>query len=143
MSLPQVAQLEVNTEKGQSQDSTVHKTLLWDFTNGEFFLKDGKTIEIEGKEYLKVWIKKALLSRKNTLIYQGTDYGSEHQNLIGKNFKPSFTAEELKRMIRETLLLNTAITNVTNFEFTQEGSMVMVKFVVRSIFGDIDGEVVI
>ena len=143
MSLPQVAQLEINEEQETQDNTIVHKTLLWDFDKGDFFLKDGKTVEVEGKEYLIVWIQKALLSKKNTLIYQGTDYGSEHHNLIGKNFKPSFTAEELKRIIRETLLLNTAITNVTNFEFTQENSNVLVKFLVRSIFGDINEGVTI
>jgi hypothetical protein len=141
MSLPQVAQLEINEEQQTQDNIIVHKTLLWDFDKGDFFLKDGKTVEVEGKEYLKVWIQKALLTVKDKSIYIGTQYGSEHHYLIGKVFKPSFMSEELKRMIREALLFNLAITNVDSFEFTQEGSKLIIKFLIRSIFGEINQEV--
>lgn len=144
MSLPTIAQLEFNeqeiTQAPEAQPA--YRTLQWDFTEGDFVLKDGKTVEVDNKEYLKVWIKKSLLTIRSTLIYEDTEYGSEHHSLIGTNFNPAFTAAELKRMIREALLVNPAITTVSNFRFSQEKSRVKVEFDVGSIFGQVDGEVI-
>lgn len=145
MSLPQIAQLQYETEEitDQEQTETIHSTYHWDFELGDFKTKDGKLIELTGIEYLKVWIQLALRTEKNTLIYEGTDYGSEHHKLIGTTFKPSFTKEEYKRYIKEALLVNSAILNVSNFAFNQEGARMTISFDVSSIYGTVGEEVTI
>lgn len=137
MSLPNIAQLEFNIEEitDSTESKTIHKTLLWDFEEGDFALKDGKVVIVESKDYIKVWIRKALLTIENTLIYKETNYGSGHYSLIGTNFKPTFTKEEYKRTIKEALLFNDAITNVYNFTFTQNNSRMIIGFEVDSIYG--------
>jgi hypothetical protein len=141
VSLPQLAKLEITEEEVTDpvEEETVHATFDWDFEKGDFKLKDGKLQILTGKEYLKVWIKKTLHTVKNSSIYEGTEYGSEHHSLIGTTFKPSFTKEEYKRYIREALLFNNAITNVSNFSFSQEGSRMTISFDVASIYG-VSGE---
>lgn len=139
MSLPNVTSLEIRQDEIQQEYKD--KTLLWDFDEGDFVLIDGKTVEVEGIEYLKVWIKKALLTVRNTLVYKDTDYGSEHHSLIGTSFKPSFTEQELKRMIRETLDKNPFIQRVDNFKITKLGARSKVEFEVISDFGRVYEEV--
>ena len=139
MSLPNVTSLEIRQDEIQQEYKD--KTLLWDFDEGDFVLIDGKTVEVEGIEYLKVWIKKALLTVRNTLVYKDTDYGSEHHSLIGTSFKPSFTEQELKRMIRETLDKNPFIQRVYNFKITKLGARSKVEFEVISDFGRVYEEV--
>ncbi|SDZ19482.1 DUF2634 domain-containing protein [Tindallia californiensis] len=145
MSLPDIAKLEYTendvVEKQQQRESRVYKTLVWDFEKGDFELRDGKTLEADGKKYLKIWIKKTLLTIKSTLIFEETEYGSEHYSLIGSNLKPTFVEEEMKRMIREALIRNSAVRSVSNFEFEQEGSRLKITFDVDSIFGILNGEV--
>ncbi|MED1642168.1 DUF2634 domain-containing protein [Brevibacillus agri] len=145
MSLPQIAQLEMPATEitRQARSQTVHKTFLWDFQAGDFVLRDGKLVEVTGIEYIKVWIEKALRTVKDSLIYAGTGYGSEHHSLIGQNFHPDFSRAEYERMIREALLQNDAITQVANFKFTQDGERLSVEFDVTSIYGVTSGEVTV
>ncbi|MFA4137694.1 MULTISPECIES: DUF2634 domain-containing protein [unclassified Brevibacillus] len=145
MSLPQITQLKLPETQitQQTKPKNVHKTFLWDFDAGDFVLKDGKLIEVTGLEYLKVWIEKALRTVKNSLIYQGTGYGSEHHVLIGQNFHPDFSKAEYERMIREALLQNDAITRVDDFSFSHEGSRLVIGFEVSSIYGTLEKAVLI
>src|SRR5690625_3807374 len=137
MSLPKVLQLDFTTEELNTvvDPVTVHKSYAWDFERGDFALAAGSVVEIEGVEYLRVWIEKALRTVKGTLIYNGTNYGSDHHGLIGQVFKRSFTESEYERMIRECLRQNTAITSVTGFTFTPIGSRLKIEFSVMSIYG--------
>ncbi|MBR8659560.1 MULTISPECIES: DUF2634 domain-containing protein [unclassified Brevibacillus] len=145
MTLPQIAQLEFpDTELiQQTSPEKVHKTFLWDFNKGDFVLKDGKLIEVTGIEYVKIWVEKALRTMKDSLIYEGTGYGSEYHTLIGKNFHPDFTRSEYERMIRDALLQNDAITQVDNFVFTQSGEKLTIEFQVKSIYGSTEGRVTV
>lgn len=136
--LPQLAQLEfymdeLNETEGKRLRK--HTTLDWDFDKGDFRLVDGKTVRLFGIDYLRVWIQMALRTVKHTLIYKDSDFGSEHHSLIGVTFKPQFTKAEFERMIREALLVNDAITNVSNFKFSQDGSRMVIEFDVESIYG--------
>jgi hypothetical protein len=137
VTLPKIAQLEFPASDlaQQAVDTTVHKTLDWDFEDGDFRLKDGKTVELTGIEYLKIWIQKSLRTVINSLIYAGTDYGSGHHSLIGKNFHPDYSRSEYERLIREALLTNEAISRVDNFTFSQDGARLTIEFEVTSIYG--------
>lgn len=145
MSLPQIAQLEIPQSEitQQTMPETVHKTFLWDFEKGDFVLKDGKLIEVGGLEYLKIWIEKALRTVKDSLIYASTGYGSEHHSLIGRNFHPDYSRAEYERMIREALMQNNAIIQVSNFAFSQNGEKLTIAFDVISIYGPMRREVTV
>lgn len=140
MTLPQVAQLEWNDQELVESivpKNEAHHTFAWDFTTGDFMLTDGKLIPLTGLEYVKGWIQKCLHTILNSLIYVGTDYGSEHHVLIGRNFHPEFSRAEYERMIREALLKNDAIKQVDHFVFSQDGAKLTIQFVVESSYGQV------
>ncbi len=145
MTLPKITELEINAGDitDQTSSTTVHKTYLWDFTANDFARVDGKLVEVTGLEYIKVWVQKALRSVYDSLIYQGTNYGSEHHSLIGRTFKPAFAQAEYERMIREALLKNDVITRVDNFAFEQRAARLIVSFNVYSIYGVTSEEVAV
>ncbi|MFD3271527.1 DUF2634 domain-containing protein [Paenibacillus dendritiformis] len=146
MSLPQIAELEFSNQDLEAtieSENVVHNTFLWDFSTGDFVLNDGKLIELSGIDYLKVWIQKILRTVKNSLIYAGTEYGSEHHSLIGRNFHPEFSRSEYERMIREALIQNDAITQVDGFLFSQNGARLTIEFTVYSIYGEATEGVVV
>jgi hypothetical protein len=138
--LPNIAQLQFD-QPSEVISTTVHKTFAWDFVADDFKLRDGKLIVLTGLEYLKVWIQKAIRTIKDTLTYEGTEYGSGHDSLIGSNFNPAFAQSEYARMIRECLLQNDAITRVDNFTFSQSGARLTISFEVQSIYGTLREEV--
>jgi hypothetical protein len=142
MSLPEIAQLEYS-EATEAGSAAVHKTFDWDFEANDFKRKDGKLVEVTGLDYVKIWIKKALLSKKQSLIYSQTNYGSEHMTLIGSDHNPAFLQSEYERMIQEALLQNDAITVVSNFTFTQSGSGLQIEFEAISIYGTVQEGVVV
>ncbi|SET55350.1 Protein of unknown function [Natronincola peptidivorans] len=131
--LPQISKLEFRNEK-VIESPVTHKTFLWDFETGDFKLKDGKLVTVEGVEYIKIWISKVLRTEFGTLIYKS--YGSEHHGLIGKVLDRDFIKSELQRTIREALLQNKAIISVTNFEFQLEEALLTIKLNVATIYGN-------
>ncbi len=74
------------------------------------------------------------------IIYPYT-YGLQTIDLFGK---PSdYVMAVIPERITETLLSDDRITGVSDFEFTIQGNKLTVKFVVHSIYGDIDEETVV
>lgn len=143
--LPSVSQLTIPTTVSSNPvtQQRVYATYDWDFQTGDFKLQDGKLVQLTGMPYLKVWMQKALLTAKDTLIYSGTEYGNGIYDLIGQDFHPDYQKSEYIRMIQECLLQNDAITSVSNFTFSQSGSRFAISFTVQSIFGTTTQQVVV
>lgn len=65
------------------------------------------------------------------------DYGVELMDLFGKD--KAYVYSELKRRIKEALMTDNRITDVTNFEFENpDRDTIHVNFIVHTIFGDIE-----
>ncbi len=74
------------------------------------------------------------------IIYPYT-YGIRTLDLIGK---PSYyVMAVLPERLTEALLSDDRITDVSDFEFEVKGNTLTVKFVVHSIYGDIEEETVV
>lgn len=102
--------------------STGTKTYLFDFDKGDFVIRDGKLIECDGIEAIKVWIEKILRTEKGRFkIYDNTEYGCHLEDLIiGNSYTVEFIEAELKREIEEALLLNPQISSVANFKISRD-----------------------
>lgn len=87
-------------------------------------------------------IKQAIYCILNTerfehLIYSW-NYGVEIKNLIGE--KSTYVIPELERVIKEALIQDDRIEDVTDFEFTQNKNIFNAKFKVITKFNDIEVE---
>lgn len=131
--LPEITTLEFDSEE-IIQDKNIQSTFKWDFEKGDFDLVDGKLIELNGIEYIKVWIEKTLRTRKELEIY--TYYGSDHHDIIGSVYDRDFVKSELTRMIKEALDSNSDILSVDDVTIEFEGSKLSITFRVDTIFGD-------
>ena len=79
--------------------------------------------------------------RYRYLIYDW-DYGHEIKSLVGKN--SDYIKAELRRIIKDALIVDDRILDVTNFVFNDNlTGKVPIKFTVLSIEGDIDMEVIV
>ena len=97
------------------------KSFLFDFDTGDFVVRDGKLIECDGIEAVKVWIEKILRTEKGRFkIYDNTEYGARLEDLIvGNSYSVAFIESELKREIEDALLQNPQIRSVSNIQITR------------------------
>ena len=125
-------QLTINIQS-QTESNNGTKTYLFDFDKGDFVIRDGKLVECDGVEAIKVWIEKILRTEKGRfMIYDNTEYGCHLEDLIiGNSYTPEFIEAELKREIEEALLLNPQISSVTNFKISREKNSLTVEMEVH------------
>ena len=114
--------------KNETIASTGTKTYLSDFDKGDFVIRDGKLVECNGIEAVKIWIEKAIRTEKSRYsIYEGTAYGCHLEDLIiGNNYTVEFVEAELKREIEEMLLRNPQISNIDGFKLIRDANSITV-----------------
>jgi phage baseplate assembly protein W len=111
----------------------VGKTYKIDFKNNRI------SENIDGIESLEQAINIILnVDRYSCLIYDW-NFGSELLDLVGKNIE--YVKTESKRLIKEALLQDDRIQDVSNFTFEQEKDNLLVSFLVSSIYGNIHKKV--
>lgn len=104
-----------------------------DFETGKL---TGKTVK--GKEAIKVWIYKALMTERYKYLIYTWDHGVELEELINKNFDREFIESEVQRYIKEALLVNEHIKEINNFYVTFEKTLLTCDFTVVTEFGEVD-----
>ena len=116
------------TIDNESNTSIGTKSYMFDFENGDFVVRDGKMIECDSIDAIKVWIEKILRTEKGRYpIYDNTEYGCHLEDLIiGNSYTAEFIEAELKREIEDALKQNPQITSVTNFNITRNTNAVTV-----------------
>lgn len=104
----------------------------YDFINNE--LKENL---VYGKEAIKIWIYKALLTKRYKHLIYSWDYGHEIDHLIGKNYNHEYIASEMRRFIEEVLSINENILTIEDFECTFSGKTLSCTFVAKTKYGEV------
>ncbi len=122
---PNSTDITINNESNTSSGT---KSYMFDFENGDFVVRDGKLIECDSIDAIKVWIEKILRTEKGRYpIYDNTEYGCHLEDLIiGNSYTAEFIEAELKREIEDALKQNPRITSVTNFNITRNTNAITV-----------------
>lgn len=117
-----------------NETQEVGKSFLFDFDAGEFVLRDGKFVMIEGIATIKQWVHSTLQTEKyKYLIYQ--NHGIELESLIEKQLPYKLFTAEAERVIREALELHDYIKSVTGFGFERLKSSLKVTFTINLLNG--------
>ena len=91
---------------------------------------------VDETEAMKQAIYKILQTERFEYLIYSWNYGIELNTVVGKSFQ--VFASEIKRVIREALLADSRITDVTDFEVAQiDKRTASVKFTAETIFGEI------
>jgi hypothetical protein len=142
--LPKIVELEFNNEPVTEDLPKMGKSFLFDFDKGDFVLKDGKIVAVEGIEALKMWIIKAIKTERYRFrIYDDTGYGTTIEDLTGTNYPRAFVESEIKREVTSSLTNHPYIENIINWEFRRDGKWMRVNFKVITMEGAFDQEVVL
>ena len=114
----------------------IYKEVAWDFEKNTPILENGDFRIVEGNEAIKVWIYKALLTPRYSYSIYSWDYGSELLDLIGKAYTPALTKEEAKRYIKEALLINPYILEVTVVDTSFNNGLLSADMKIVTIYGE-------
>ena len=119
----------------------LYREVAGDFEKDMPIVENGDFKLIEGNEAIKVWVYKALLTPRYNYSIYSWNYGSELMDLIGKAYTPSLTKEEAKRYIKEALLINPYILEVTVIDTDFKNDLLSADIKITTIYGE--SEVVI
>ena len=114
----------------------LYKEVAWDFYNNFPILENGDFKIVEGNDAIKVWAYKSLLTPRYNYSIYSWDYGSELMDLIGKAYTPSLTKEEAKRYIKEALLINPYILEVTVLDTSFNNGVLSADIKIVTIYGE-------
>ena len=114
----------------------LYKEVAWDFEKDTPILENGDFKIVEGSEAIKVWAYKALLTPRYNYSVYSWDYGSELMDLVGKAYTQSLTKEEAKRYIKEALLINPYILEVTVTDTSFNNGVLSADIKIVTIYGE-------
>lgn len=149
--LPDIVE-EVNIDEIVENETTdddinnIGKSFLFDFEKGDFILQDGKLVEVEGNESIKIWIEKILRTEKFKFkIYERiedtNEYGITLQDLItGYDYPLEFIKSEIEREISEALIKHPSIDSIEEWNIEKSNPVLKISFKVVLNDGNILSE---
>lgn len=93
---------------------------------------------VDGKEAIRQYIRKALMTSRNRYLIYDDFYGEEIRDLIGHNLTPALMDVEIPRLVREAIIYDDRIESVPSVKVSKYGSDgVLVEITVVLTDGDL------
>ena len=93
---------------------------------------------VDGKEAIRQYIRKALMTSRNRYLIYDDFYGEEIRDLIGHNLTPALMDVEIPRLVREAIIYDDRIESVPSVKVSKYGSDgVLVEVTVVLTDGDL------
>lgn len=124
--------------ENESVNLPIFKEISWDFGKNEFEIIKGNLKIVEGKEALKIWIYKVLNTKRYKHIIYTWNYGCELENLIGRNNYRELIKKEIQRYIKEALLVNKYISDVSSTAINSDGDKLDIDIIAKTVYGDVE-----
>ena len=120
------------SEQVESKNNDIYKEYEFDVNTGQL---TGKILE--GKAALKMWIYKALLTKRYIYPIYSWDYGQDLEELIGQGYETDFIKSEVERRVQECLMINEHIKGCSNFDISLINDKLQISFTVNTTFGEV------
>lgn len=121
----------------QTQTLPMAEEVMWDFERNVPVFRDGWPLSVTGREAVKVWIWKALHTKRFIHAIYSYNYGCDIYRLIGQTYTLQLKETEAARYIRECLLINRYITAVRNVDVTFNAAKLTIACTVDTIYGEV------
>lgn len=113
------------------------KEIDYDFEVNKISIdKYGNILIVTGIDAIKIWILKTLMTPRARYEIYTYLYGNDFEMLIGEINQKSYIKSEIKRYIKEALLVNYYIKDLSNFKIEFEGSKIYISFKIYTIYGE-------
>lgn len=120
------------SEQVESKNTDTYKEYEFDFNTGQL---TGKILE--GEAALKMWIYKALLTKRYIYPIYSWDYGQDLDELIGQGYENDYIKSEVERRVQECLMINEHIKGCHSFETNLINDSLQINFTVDTTFGEV------
>lgn len=114
----------------------LYKEIEIDFEKSVLVYKNGYPSIITGKDAVLQWALKALRTQRFRYEIYSWDYGSEIESLIGQTYTPELKRAEAIRYIRECLLINPYIIDVTDISIDFLDDLLSIQCKIITIYGE-------
>lgn len=111
--------------------------VAWDYASDMPIFCRGEPVIVTGAEAVKVWIWRAIHTPRYAYEIHTGDYGSDLDRLMGQAYTDTLKTAEAPRYLRECLLINPYITAVRNIEVDFAGSVLTIRCIVDTIYGEV------
>lgn len=102
------------------------------------------TGRVDGRAAVEQAIRKALVTPRFRCLIYDNQYGSEiKQTVIAGDASPEYIATELPRLVKDALLVDTRVLDVSDFSCAFDDERAELRFTAKTVFGDIAVEEVI
>lgn len=113
------------------------KEIDYDFEVNKISIdKYGNILIVTGIDAIKIWILKTLMTPRARYEIYTYLYGNDFEMLIGEINQKSYIKSEIKRYIKEALLVNYYIKDLSNFKIEFESSKIYISFKIYTIYGE-------
>lgn len=112
-----------------------YREMAYDFEHNCLKKRAGKYYLVTQNEALKIWIYKALQTRRFVYQAYSAHYGTEIDNVLGVSANREIIESEIRRYITETIMVNPYIQELSNFVYNwQTKAACLVTFDVATIY---------
>ena len=123
---------EVDTRSIKTIDIHKEYEYEYDFQEGKL---TGKLLE--GKKALKMWIYKALFTKRYIYPIYSWNFGQDLDELIGQGYNHDLIESEVQRRVQDCLLINDKIRDCHSFEINLINDELQISFTVDTTFGEV------
>ena len=129
--------LNQNTEKGK-KELPLFKEYAIDFDTLEPLKNGDRLVGLTGSEALKVWIFKALKTKRNFYEIHSDSYGNDLDVHIGTVYQESIKNALIISEIKDCLLVNPYILDCYNFklDYNSDDNHLKVSFNILTVYGE-------
>lgn len=120
----------------KSSVTELYKEVKWDFDNNVPVFKNGAPVIVTGKDAVFVWAWKALNTQRFRHEIYTWDYGNEAESLIGKPFTVEMKQSEAARCVKECLLINPYISEVTDIKVEFSDGALAISCTIKTVYGE-------
>jgi hypothetical protein len=136
--IPTFNALAVPEDPSARKEIVYGEGFQFDFNTGEFVLTPtGQIARTQGIDTLIQWIRKTLNTKRYTYPIYPTWYGSDLEAMIGSTVPPQALAAEVLHMIRDSLLVDNRIKDISDMNAQLVGDQLYATFTVVSFNSDI------
>lgn len=90
---------------------------------------------VTGLDAIKQWARLVLSTDRYYFSQYTWNHGAELSTLIGKNYDEEYIQSEVRRMIKDALLVNKDIIDVEDIRHVMEKDMLTISFTINTIYG--------
>ncbi len=136
MSLFPLIAAQTTAETG-ANELPLCREIDWNFRTNQPVWRDGNPVFVTGARAVLVWAWNALHTERFAHAVYSADYGLDCSTLLGRSFSQQVQQSEAIRIVRDTLMVNPYIKNVSQINASFNDSVLQISLNLTTIYGEV------